>query len=243
MKHATSFLIILALVMTLGTARAGSIKVGPFVVSHLYHASVWIRYTGDKQPLNIAVDPWSKATFPRGHAADLIFITDVHFDHFDPPAIRRVASPRAVIVAPPAVAREGRTKLKSYTWRVLKNGESATLKAIHIRTIPMYNTSEDRIQYHPQGRGNGYILQSGQTAIYIAGDTQCTPEMKNLKNIDLALIPINLPYTMDAREAASCVAAFRPKRVMPYHFAIGDANPELFKRLVQKIQGVSFVQP
>ena len=243
MKWAISPVIFLFLALAPGPARAGSVKVGPFVVSHLYHATVWIRYTGGKQPINIAVDPWSKATFPRKQAADLILITDVHFDHFDPPAIRRVASPRAIIVAPPAVAREGQAKLKSYTWRVLKNGESVTLKGIHIRTVPMYNTSEDRIQYHPRGRGNGYILQAGRTSIYIAGDTQCTPEMKRLKNIDLALIPINLPYTMDAREAADCVAAFRPKRVMPYHFAIGDAKPDLFKRLVQKLRGVSFVEP
>jgi L-ascorbate metabolism protein UlaG (beta-lactamase superfamily) len=110
---------------------------------------------------------------------------------------------------------------------VINNGESKILEGIKVEAIPMYNLvrgpSAGKL-YHDKGRGNGYILTIGGKRVYISGDTECTPEMKALKNIDVAFVCMNLPYTMPPEEAAECVRAFRPKIVYPYHYRNSDLN-------------------
>lgn len=116
----------------------------------------------------------------------------------------------------------------------LKNGESKKVEGISINAIPMYNLPESATAMHTKGRGNGYVLKAGGKSIYISGDTQGIPEMRALKNIDVAFVCMNLPYTMDVTEAADAVLAFAPKVVYPYHYrgkdGLSDVNK--FKSLV-----------
>src|SRR4029077_17853895 len=106
-----------------------------------------------------------------------------------------------------------------------KNGDKKEVAGISIEAIPMYNMvrcPKPGTFFHDKGRGNGYVLTLGDKRIYIAGDTECTPEMKALKDIDVAFVPMNLPYTMPPNEAADCGKAFKPKAVYPYHYMGSD---------------------
>lgn len=206
----------------------------------IYHATVWI-VLKDATPGVIAIDPWSQAPLSDLPKASLVLITDVHFDHWDAEAVRKTTVEKAIIIAPPAVAHDGENKLPGLTWRVLSNGESTSVGKLKITAVPMYNTSRDRLQYHPKGRGNGYLLDILGKRIFIAGDTECTMEMKTLKGVDLAFIPINLPYTMDAEEAAECLKTFKPRRVVPYHYAVGNADPKKFMQLLKNNSNIQVI--
>ena len=108
---------------------------------------------------------------------------------------------------------------------MIANGEKKTIDGVEIEAVPMYNLQRGPAAgqlFHTKGRGNGYIVTLGGKRIYLAGDTECTPEMKALKNIDVAFVPMNLPYTMPPNEAADCVKAFKPKIVYPYHYMGSD---------------------
>lgn len=199
------------------TAATGS---GDVVVRPIMHASLQLEYGGKV----IHVDPSGQGDYSKAKQADLILVTDIHGDHLDPEAISRIRKAGAPVVAPAAAAE----KIENAT--VMANGESRTLIGINIETVPMYNLkrgpSEGQL-FHPKGRGNGYILSLGNQRVYIAGDTECVPEMRALKNIDIAFIPMNLPYTMPPSEAAECARAFKPKVVYPYHYR--GQNTEEFK--------------
>jgi L-ascorbate metabolism protein UlaG (beta-lactamase superfamily) len=113
---------------------------------------------------------------------------------------------------------------------VLANGETKSLHEIKIEAVPMYNLTQERLKFHDKGRGNGYVLRLGGKRVYISGDTEDIPEMRALKNIDVAFVCMNLPYTMDVTQAASAVREFRPRIVYPYHYRGSDV--EKFKSLV-----------
>lgn len=190
---------------------------GPIVVTPVFHGTVRIEGGGKV----FWVDPWSKANL-TGPAADVVLITDIHFDHLDAAAITKVVKADTVIVAPEAVARELKDRKVDH---VLANGASVELAGATITAVPMYNLvrgPESGKLFHDKGRGNGYLLTVDGQTIYIAGDTECTDEMKALVGVDLALLPMNLPYTMPPEEAAGCVSAFKPKKVTPYHYAGSD---------------------
>ncbi|MGB7922700.1 MAG: MBL fold metallo-hydrolase [Pyrinomonadaceae bacterium] len=193
---------------------------GGVTVTPITHASLQLEYGGKV----IHVDPTSPGDYSKAKQADLILVTDIHGDHLDPQAIARIRKAGAPVVAPAAAAE----KIENPT--VMANGETKTVAGISIEAVPMYNLkrgpSEGQL-FHTKGRGNGYILSLGSERVYIAGDTECTPEMRALKNIDIAFIPMNLPYTMPPSEAAECVKAFKPKVVYPYHYR--GQNPEEFK--------------
>ncbi len=183
-------------------------------VTPLHHATLLLRC--DK--LAIYVDPVHDASYVGLPKADMIFITDIHGDHMDPAGIEAIRQDATIFVAPPAVAEKLAPTVKSVT--VLKNGDKKTLGAVGIEAIPMYNLvrgPKPTERFHDKGRGDGYVLTIGETRVYLSGDTECTPEMKALKNIDVAFVCMNLPYTMPPAEAAVCVNAFRPKVVYPYH--------------------------
>ncbi len=189
----------------------------------IYHASLILKWNGKA----IYVDPWSQGKYEGQPKADLILLTDIHQDHLDLLQIAAVRKPDTIIVAPPAV------QSSIAEARFMKNGEKADVLGIGITALPMYNIkrgpSPDQL-YHPKGRGNGYLLEMSGKRIYISGDTECIPEMRELKNIDIAFICMNLPYTMPPEEAAQCVNEFRPKVVYPYHYRGSDV--QAFKKSV-----------
>jgi L-ascorbate metabolism protein UlaG (beta-lactamase superfamily) len=184
-------------------------------ITPVRHASLMIEADGKI----IHVDPWSQGNYDGLPKADLIVITDIHGDHFDPKAIDSLKKAGTTVIAPAVVA----DKLGGA--KVLSNGQKTDWEQWSIEAIPMYNLkrgpSEGKF-FHDKGRGNGYIMTYAGTRFYIAGDTEGTPEMLALKNIDVAFIPMNLPYTMPPEEAAHAVRAFHPKIVYPYHYRGSD---------------------
>lgn len=188
---------------------------GRLKLTSIRHASLMLEAGGKV----VHVDPWSQGDYTGLPKADILLITDSHGDHFDAKAIELVRRPDTIIIAPPVVAE------KLAGARALRNGESAEAGGFHIEAIPMYNLKRGPAEgqvYHAKGRGNGYVLSWGGFRLYIAGDTEVTPEMRSLKDIDAALICMNLPYTMPPEEAAEGAKAFRPKVVIPYHYRGSD---------------------
>ena len=184
---------------------------GDITIVPVNHATLQIRH-GDRV---IDVDPVAQAKFGALPAPDIILVTDIHGDHLDPASVAKLKKAGTTVVAPAAAA----PKLEGAV--VMANGETKTIGGVQIEAVPMYNLTRGPSAgalYHDKGRGNGYILTLGGKRVYIAGDTECTPEMKGLKNIAVAFIPMNLPYTMPPSEAAECVKAFKPAVVYPYHY-------------------------
>ena len=167
--------------------------------------------------------------------ADLVLITDIHGDHLHPETLQALKLEDTPIIAPQAVNEQLSDSLKQNV-SILANNETLEEQGISIEAIPMYNLREEAKQYHEKGRGNGYVLEKNDTRIYIAGDTEDIPEMRALEDIDIAFIPMNLPYTMTVESAANAVLEFAPKKVYPYHFrgTEGKADVEKFKQLVNE---------
>jgi len=203
---------------------------GPLKIQPLNHATLALTWNGK----TIYADPYEGAkTFDGIAAPDLILITDIHGDHFDPATLDALDLSHSIVVAPQAVADKMSEKLKAKTV-VVGNGQTISKLDISITAIPMYNLPESADAKHTKGRGNGYVLKMGGKTVYISGDTAGIPEMRGLKNIDVAFVCMNLPYTMDVPEAASAVLDFKPKIVYPYHYrgANGLSDTEAFKKTV-----------
>lgn len=204
-----------------------SIEIDP-----ISHATAVINW-GDQV---IYLDPTGGAeAFEGKEDPDFVLITDIHGDHMDAETLQRLELGDTKIVVPQAVKDELPQELHQQLV-VLNNGETTELMGFNIEAIPMYNLPEDPEAFHPKGRGNGYVLEKDGKRFYIAGDTEDIPEMRNQENIDMALVPMNLPYTMDVEAAAEGVLAFEPKQVYPYHFRGQDgfADVERFKTLVNE---------
>ena len=192
-------------------AAQGNIHITP-----IKHASLQIEYANRV----ISVDPISANNNAAAKAADLILVTDIHGYHMDAKAVQAFRKPGGIVVAPTSVRDALGANVPDVS--VLDNGQSGTFAGVALEAVPMYNMQRGPSAgqfLHPKGRGDGYILTLGGKRLYIAGDTECTPEMKALKNIDVAFVPMNLPYTMTPTEAADCVKAFAPKVVYPYHYS------------------------
>lgn len=233
MKTKLTFLLLLtfpALWAQLPAADDIQTSKGPLKIQPLNHATLAMTWNGK----TIYADPYEGAkTFERIATPDLILITDIHGDHFDPATLEALDLSHAVIVAPQAVVDKMSDKLKSKAV-VVNNGQTISKLDISITGIPMYNLPEAPDAKHTKGRGNGYVLKIGDKTVYISGDTAGIPEMRSLKNIDIAFVCMNLPYTMDVPEAASAVLDFKPKIVYPYHYrgANGMSDTEAFKKQV-----------
>ena len=122
---------------------------------------------------------------------------------------------------------------------IMKNGDTKTVLGVKIHAVPAYNQVHKRKNgqpFHPEGVGNGYILTFGNKRVYIAGDTENTPEMKALKNIDIAFLPMNLPYTMTPEMVADAAKAFQPKILYPYHY--GKTDPQKLVDLLKNEPGI-----
>ena len=184
----------------------------------------------------IYVDP-AKESFAGLPAPTGFLITHAHGDHFDPDSLVKIAG-SAPIVTTDEVMGKMPDSLKAQT-TVLKNGDSGTIDGLPVMAIGAYNTTPDRAKYHPKGVGNGYVVTFGDKKIYIAGDTEETPDMDALTGIDVAFLPMNLPYTMTEEQAANAVKAFKPKVVYPYHYRGSDTQK--FKDLVGSTAEVRIV--
>jgi L-ascorbate metabolism protein UlaG (beta-lactamase superfamily) len=150
-----------------------------------------------------------------------IFITHAHPDHFDVPTLDALGAASVPIIAPKMVVDGLPASLKAKATEIA-NGASTKVAGIAVDAVAAYNVTEDRLKYHPKGVGNGYVLHFGDKTIYVAGDTEETPEMDALTGIDVAFLPMNLPYTMTEAQAAKAVQTFKPKIVYPYHYKGSD---------------------
>lgn len=187
----------------------------------LVHASIRIVYDGKE----IEIDPVGKlgnrvinyADMPK---ADYIFVSHEHFDHFDKAAIATLSAENATQL----VTNKRCADMIGYG-RVMANGDKMTLADdISVEAVPAYNITEGHTQFHPKGRDNGYVLTLGGLRIYIAGDTEDIPEMANIKDIDIAFLPCNQPYTMTTDQLLRAARVISPKVLFPYHYSQTDVS-------------------
>ena len=194
---------------------------GNLKITFIGHGTLMFEFNN----LVIHLDPVGRyADYSKMPKADIILVTHQHGDHLDPDAVAKIKNDDTKIFCNEA-------SLSSLPGAaVLKNGDETTADGIKINAVPAYNINKN---FHPKGVGNGYVLTFGNKKVYIAGDTENIPEMKNLKNIDIAFLPMNLPYTMTPEMVADAVKMFNPKILYPYHF--GNTNvDELVKLLKNK---------
>jgi L-ascorbate metabolism protein UlaG (beta-lactamase superfamily) len=193
-------------------------SVGNLEITFIGHGTLMFEIGGKV----IHIDPWSRladySTMPK---ADLILLTHHHGDHLDKDAMQHVRTENTVVVFTEICAEKVEGGI------VMKNGDRQTIVDVEIEAVPAYNLVHKRENgefYHPKGEGNGYVLTFGGTRVYIAGDTENTPEMKALEDIDIAFLPMNLPYTMSPEMVADAVHAFKPKVLYPYHYGDTDVT-------------------
>ena len=195
-------------------------KGGKTVKFHaLVHASIRIEYDGKE----IMIDPVTKlgnktidyTTMPK---ADYIFVTHEHGDHFDKEAIKLLTGDKAQLITNKRCA-----EMLGYG-EIMVNGQCSTFNDITVEAVPAYNITEGRTQFHPKGRDNGYILTIDGLRIYIAGDTEDIPEMQDIKDIDIAFMPCNQPYTMTTEQLVKATKTIKPKVLFPYHYGQTDVK-------------------
>ena len=169
----------------------------------------------------IHVDPWSElADYSKMPKADVILLTHEHRDHLDPKALELIRTEKSILVLTESCASRVEGGI------IMNNGDVKTVGGLQIEAVPAYNIVHMRSEgepFHPKGIGNGYVITFGDKSVYVAGDTENTPEMKGLTGIDIAFLPMNLPYTMTPEMVADAARAFRPKVLYPYHYGQTDA--------------------
>jgi len=229
-----SLLIILFFIVFSHTKAQDILKTshGKINIHPIGHASFVLTYD-DK---TIFIDPQGALKKYSGFPSpDLILLTDIHGDHLDIELLDLLNTSKAQFIVPQAVADKMPKKHKNQLV-ILKNGQLVYRLDFTINAIAMYNLPESVDTFHPKGRGNGYILTIDDRTIYISGDTEDIIEMRSLRNIDLAFICMNLPYTMDIHQAASAVLEFKPSIVYPYHYRGKNKqflDVEKFKKIVE----------
>jgi L-ascorbate metabolism protein UlaG (beta-lactamase superfamily) len=217
-------------------AAADSIatSAGELGIHPVAHASLALSF-GDQV---FYLDP-GENDFAGLPAPTAIFVTHAHGDHYNEANLLKLAGDSVPVFSNEDVAGKLPEALKARATG-MANGASAEVNGIAVAAIAAYNTTEDRKQFHPQGVGNGYVFTFGDKKVYVAGDTEDVPEMRALSGIEVAFLPMNLPYTMSIEQAADAVKAFRPKIVYPYHSQGSDL--EQFKALVGDAAEVRIAQ-
>ena len=186
---------------------------GKLTLHFIGHGTLMLDFNGTI----IHIDPWSKlADYTKLPKADFILVTHHHGDHLDSAAIASITKKNSQLI----VSKPVFESLKSGI--VLNNGDIKTLAGITIEATPAYNSTPGRDKFHPKGRDNGYVITMANKRVYIAGDTENIPEMAALKNIDIAFLPMNQPYTMLPEQVVASVEMFNPKILYPYHYGETD---------------------
>ncbi len=195
-----------------------STSAGELKITFIGHGTLMFNFGGKV----IHIDPWSRLTdYSNLPKADMILITHEHGDHMDTGAVEQISTDKTALVCTETAGR----KLSGVA--VMKNGDEKTVAGFKIEAVPAYNIVHKRgaeNPFHPKGVGSGYIITFGDKKVYIAGDTENTPEMKRLAGIDIAFLPMNLPYTMTPEMVADAAKAFNPKILYPYHFGETDTS-------------------
>ena len=203
---------------------------GDLEITFIGHGTLMLRFNGKI----IHVDPWGQLTdYTQMPKADIILITHEHRDHLDPKAIENVRTGKTILILTKICAKQ----IEDGT--VMNNGDTQEIDGINIEAVPAYNIEHQRspgIPFHPKGDGNGYIVTFGGKRVYIAADTENTPELKAIKNIDIAFLPMNLPYTMTPEMVADASRALKPKILYPYHF--GDTDTAKLLELLKNEQAM-----
>lgn len=203
-----------------------------FEITPISHATMVLNWDGTI----IYVDPVGGAEAFEGQPEpDLILVTDIHGDHLNVETLQAVSTDKSKIMAPRAVADKLPSEFDAQV-DVLNNGDIKERFGFAVEAIPMYNLREEALKFHPKGRGNGYVIEKDEKRVYISGDTEDIPEMRALKDIDVAFVCMNLPYTMTELSAAKAVVEFKPKKVYPYHYrgSEGFSNVNTFKGWIMK---------
>lgn len=203
---------------------------GDLKITFIGHGTLMFTFSGKI----IHVDPYSRvADYSSLPKADLILITHEHGDHLDPKAIEVIKKTNTEIV----LTKKCTGKIDG---TIMNNGDVKTVMGLKIEAIPAYNIvhmRRENMPYHPKGDGNGYIITFGDKRVYVAGDTENTSEMKALKDIDIAFLPMNLPYTMSPEMVADAAKAFKPKILYPYHYGRTDTS-----KIVELMKGVKGIE-
>ena len=183
---------------------------GRLAITFIKHASLLLTFNGK----NIYLDPVSKfADYTKLPKADVILVTHEHWDHLDAKAIGDISTEHTILITNANSA----TILGKGT--IMHNGDVLNpTDWLQVEAVPAYNTTPDHTEFHPKGRDNGYVLTLGGNRIYFSGDTEDIPEMKNLKNIDIAFISVNQPYTMTLAQAVHAALMINPSILYPYHY-------------------------
>jgi L-ascorbate metabolism protein UlaG (beta-lactamase superfamily) len=193
---------------------------GDLKITCIGHGTLMFTFSGKI----IHIDPvFRYANYTKMPKADLILITHEHGDHLDDVAIQDLTKEGTEIICTSKCLEQLNTEGSI----IMKNGDIETVQGIKIEAVPAYNIKHMRSEnspFHPKGEGNGYVLTFGDKRVYVAGDTENTPEMKALKNIDVAFLPMNLPYTMTPEMVADAAKTFKPRVLYPYHFGNTDTT-------------------
>jgi len=223
MSRVFVFIIIFVLVGAFSTAAQEQFEkdiiktsAGDLEIAFIGHGTLMFTFGGKI----IHVDPVSRyADYSKLPKADMILVTHEHGDHLDPETIKILRTEKTALVLTEACTDKVEGGI------VMKNGDVQTVEGLNIEAVPAYNLVHKRDNgqlFHPKGIGNGYVLTFGDKRVYVAGDTENTPEMKALEGIDYAFLPMNLPYTMTPEMVAEAAKAFKPKVLYPYHYGKTD---------------------
>ena len=203
---------------------------GDLKITFIGHGTLMFTFGGKV----VHVDPWTKlADYSKMPKADIILITHEHRDHLDLKALELIRTEKSQVVLTEICAGQVEGGI------VMKNGDVKTIDGLNIEAVPAYNMVHMRsegVPYHPMENGNGYVITFGDKRVYVAGDTENTPEIKKLEGIDIAFLPMNLPYTMTPEMVADAARALKPKILYPFHF--GDTDTAKLFDLLKEISEI-----